>query len=85
MPEFTSLSEVDYLEKHDAPELFLLLEGKVVLVLSEDGAELREVPMERGKLYVVTEWHNAYRPGNCRGVALVVERTGISTTYKKLK
>lgn len=81
VPENTSADEVLVLEKHSGPELFLLLEGRVVLVLSEDGVNVREVEMEPGKLYVVEEWHNAYRPGGEKGVVLVIEEPNIETEY----
>ncbi|ABL77425.1 cupin domain-containing protein [Thermofilum pendens] len=84
IPENASLREVTVLEKHDRPELFVLLEGEITLVVSEDGSELREVKMEPGKLYVVDEWHNAYRPGGRRGVALVVEAPGVETEYMEV-
>ena len=73
-PENTSLQEIKTLKKHDAPELFMLVRGSVILVIEENG-ELREVPLEYGKLYIVEEWHNAYRPGREEGIALVVERS----------
>ncbi len=85
VPEFTSIEEITWLEKHDAPELFYLVRGSVVLVLSPDGKEIREVPMREGVIYVVDEWHNAYRPRGVEGIVLVIERVGISTQYLKLK
>ncbi len=85
VPENASAEEVAVLERHTCPELFLLLEGRVVLVVSEDGSSTREVEMEPGKLYVVEEWHNAYRPGGGKGVALVVEAPDVQTEYASLK
>ncbi len=85
VPEYTSKDQVEYLEKHNAPELFLLIKGKIVLLLSNDGREIIEKPMEKGKIYIVTEWHNAYRPNGSEGVALVIERTDIETEYVKLR
>ena len=43
-----------------------------------------EVPMKEGVIYIVDEWHNAYRPGNVEGIALVIERVGVKTEYIKL-
>jgi len=85
IPENTSREEVVVLERHNRPELFVLLEGKITLVLSEDGVALKEVEMEPGKLYVVEEWHNAYRPGGAKGVALVVEAPDVETEYMSLE
>jgi len=83
VPENRSLQEVKILEKHDAPELFMLMHGSIVLVLEENG-EIKEVPLEYGKLYIVEEWHNAYRPQGKEGIALVVERPSIKTEFKNV-
>jgi len=85
VPEYSSRNEVKYLEKHNAPELFLLVKGKIILLLSEDSKNVVEKPMEEGKIYIVTEWHNAYRPNGCEGVALVIERLDIETEYAEIK
>jgi len=83
VPENTSINDVNYLEKHDKPELFYLVKGKIVLVLSSDGKEIKEVEMEKDKIYIVTEWHNAYRPDGAEGIALVIEAPDINTEYMK--
>ncbi|RLG72997.1 MAG: hypothetical protein DRO23_09675 [Thermoprotei archaeon] len=85
VPEFTSKDQVTWLEKHDGPELFYLVEGSIVLVLSENGKEIIEVPMEENTIYIVNEWHNAYRPKGVKGVALVIEKTNVKTEFLKLK
>jgi len=85
VPEYTSIRDVEVMEKHDAPELFYLVKGSIVLVLSNDLREIREVVMEPGRLYVIDEWHNAYRPNGVEGVALVVERTGVRTEYARIR
>lgn len=84
VPENSSRKEIRSLEKHDKPELFVLLEGEIVLVLSQDGLNVLEVPMEPGKIYVVEEWHNAYSPRGSRGKALVIEAEDIKTEYLSL-
>ena len=71
-----------YVPEHSA--LFLLIRGRIVLLLSKDGRSIVEKPMEEGKIYIVEEWHNAYRPGGCEGVALVIERMDIKTEYVKI-
>ncbi len=85
IPENTSPGEVVVLEKHNRPELFMLIEGEITLVLSEDGVKMKEVPMEPGKIYVVEEWHNAYRPGGRPGKALVIEASDIETEYLSIE
>ena len=79
IPEFSSREEVSYLERHEKPELFLLLKGKIVMLLSEDGKNIKEVELESGKPLVVYGWHNGYRVGE--GEALVVEWDGNTTEY----
>ena len=84
VPENTSLDDITFLEKHNAPELFVLVRGNIVLVLMDDEGNIKEVNMEEDKIYIVNTWHNAYRPNNCEGVALVIERPDITTEYKSL-
>ena len=84
-PEYTSREQIDVLEKHDAPELFYLVSGRIVLVLSNDLKEIREVEMEPGEIYIVNEWHSAYRPNGENGIALVIEKPSIKTEYARLK
>ena len=83
VPENKSLEEISYLEAHNAPELFLLLKGKVNLVISEDLQSYKIISMEKYKIYIVNEWHNAFRIGD-EGIALVVERSDIATKYEKV-
>jgi len=85
VPKFNSIKEVEWLECHDAPELFLLVRGSVVLVTSSDGKGVVETRMEPGIIYIVDEWHNAYRPEGLEGVTLVVEKTGIKTEFLNIK
>ncbi len=84
-PEYTSREQIDVLEKHDAPELFYLVSGRIILVLSNDLKEIREVEMEPKKIYIINEWHNAYRPNGENGLALVIEKPTIKTEYAKMK
>jgi len=83
-PEFKSKDEIDKLEKHDAPELFYLVEGEIILVLSKDGKEIKEVKMEKNKVYIVDEWHNAYSPRG-DGLAIVIEKPNIKTEFLSIK
>ncbi|MCD6196378.1 MAG: hypothetical protein J7J82_06305 [Staphylothermus sp.] len=84
VPENTSREDIKYLEKHDAPELFYLIEGRIVLVISSDLKTFHEVEMQPGKIYIVDEWHNAYRPEGVKGIALVIEKTNIKTQYNEI-
>ncbi|MEM2180369.1 MAG: hypothetical protein QXP32_06100 [Nitrososphaeria archaeon] len=85
VPEYSSKDEVTYIEKHDGPELFYLIEGKIVLVLSADGKSFVEVPIEKSIIYVVNEWHNAYRPNGVEGIALVIEKTNVKTEFLNVR
>ncbi|MBM4371936.1 MAG: hypothetical protein FJ098_09795, partial [Deltaproteobacteria bacterium] len=70
------------LERHDCPELFLLLEGSLTLVLACDG-ELRDVALEPGRPILVEAPHGGYCPdGPYTGAALVIERDAFNTEYR---
>jgi len=74
--------EVTQLERHDCPELFLLVEGRLTLVLAREG-ELIELPLEPLRPVLVTAPHGAYCPGGPHtGVALVVERDAFDTELR---
>jgi len=84
VPEFTHRNEISLLEKHDAPELFYLIDGNVTLVLgSED--ETVDVPLNKNQAIIVETWHNAYRPTGGLGLILVIERDGVKTEFKSVK
>lgn len=85
VPEYTSRDNIKNLEKHDGPELFYLVEGRIILLISKDLSEFEEIEMKPGKIYIVDEWHNAYRPNGEKGVALVIERTNTKTIYASIK
>jgi hypothetical protein len=80
-PEYTSEKKVDKLEKHTCVELFMLLEGKMSLLLRNDKGRERVVELEQGFVYMVDEYHNGFRPRGAKGRALVIERDTFSTTY----
>lgn len=83
VPEFTSREEIEYLEKHEAPELFYLIDGETVLVVKEDD-EIREIPLKKDEVVIVNTWHTDYRPDGKKGICLVIERDGNPTEYTKL-
>jgi hypothetical protein len=85
VPEHTSREQVKRLERHEGPELFYLVKGRIVLVLSSDGKNVIEVLMEKGMVYVVEEWHNAFRPDGVEGVSLVVERADVRTEFLNIE
>ncbi len=83
VPENERREDIRVLEKHDAPELFYLVRGKVTLVVSS-GEEIEEVEMEPGRAYIVEGWHNAYRPEGGEGVAMVIEKDGVTTELRDI-
>ncbi len=81
-PAETAPGDIEALERHDCPELFLLLSGRVHLLMAIDG-ELREVPLEPGKPILVTTPHCGFCPdGPHTGTAFVVERDSFDTEYR---
>ncbi len=81
-PAATCAADLPELEKHTCPELFLLLDGQVTLLI-HDGARVRELPLEHGKPVLVTQPHSGFCPGGAHtGRAFVVERDIFSTEYR---
>lgn len=78
-PAEARIEDVTELERHDCPELFLLIQGRMTLVLA-DGTGVRELPLEPGRPVLVESPHSAYCPdGPHTGVAFVVERDAFLT------
>ena len=80
IPENRTREDVKVLEKHNASELFMLLDGNVTLVLKSDRGKARNVPLRKNELVIVDEWHNGYG----RGKALVIERSTNRTESMEL-
>ena len=83
-PAQTAPAEIDELEQHSCVELFLLIDGRVTLLLGE-GDGVRELPLEPGKPVLVTAPHAGFCPdGPHTGRAFVVERDAFRTEYREL-
>ncbi len=83
-PELTSADDIEELERHDCPELFLLLEGEVTLLVA-DGRKTRQIVLEPGKPVLVKAPHSGFCPkGPHTGRAFVVERDSFDTLYQKV-
>lgn len=83
-PSLTSRSEVEELEQHTCPELFILMEGRVTLVLSDGTGGMREHPLEKGVPLFVNAPHSGFCPdGAHTGTVLVVERDHFETEYRE--
>lgn len=82
-PGETCPADIAELEKHDCPELFLLLSGRVTLLLAKDG-RLQELPLDPGRPVLVDAPHCGFCPdGPHTGQAFVVERDRFDTEYRK--
>ena len=81
-PAATCLEDCPELESHTCPELFLLMEGRLTLVLFLQGG-LTVLPLEAGRPVFVTAPHAGFCPdGPHTGRAFVVERDQFSTDYE---
>jgi len=84
-PNFSSPEEIEELERHSCPELFLLLDGAVTLLV-EENKELKKIDLEQGKPVLVKSWHSGYCPnGPHTGRVFVVERDEFITEYRSVK
>ena len=84
-PALCRREEIRELERHDCPELFCLLGGRLTLVLADADAPggLRELPLAVGRPVLVAAPHDGFCPdGPHTGAALVVERDSFDTEYR---
>lgn len=84
VPEHKSKEEIKVLEKHNIPELFLLIEGKISLLIKEN-EKLKVLPLKKNEIVIVDTYHNGFSPAGKKGIALVIERDTFETTYLNLK
>jgi hypothetical protein len=80
-PPETSVSDVNVFERHDCPELFVLMQGKMSLVFDEpDGP--RVMPLTVGVPVLVHAPHGGFCPdGPHTGVCMVIERDAFTTWF----
>jgi hypothetical protein len=84
-PQETSMKKIKELEKHDCPELFLLLRGRLVIVIADENG-LRECELEKEKPVLVTSFHSGFCPdGSHSGTAFVIERDEFETEYRNIE
>jgi len=84
-PPEASREDIGELERHDCPELFLLLSGRMRLVCFRDGGE-EEIELRPMKPVLVRAPHSGYCPdGPHTGAAFVVERDAFTTEYRRPK
>jgi hypothetical protein len=87
-PDIASVKEIKKLEKHSCPEFFMLVSGKISLLIESDikpEAGIKVIELEAFKPILVNTWHNGFCPdGPYTGSALVVELGEFTTEYKYL-
>ena len=82
-PARTTAAEVSELERHDCPELFLLLWGRLTLVCFRDGC-VEELELEPFRPVLISAPHAGFCPdGPHTGRAFVVERDSFATEYRE--
>jgi hypothetical protein len=80
-PEVGSASEIKELEWHDCPEMFMLLSGRVSLLLADEQGE-RVLELEPLKPVLVSCRHAGFCPdGPHSGQCIVIERDTFRTEY----
>ncbi|MBI5533323.1 MAG: hypothetical protein HY898_11440 [Deltaproteobacteria bacterium] len=83
-PAMTSKEQIEELERHDCPELFLLLQGRLTLLIADSGG-VRELELKQGEPVLVSSPHSGFCPdGPHTGSAFVVERDSFDTEYRKV-
>jgi len=81
-PPESSPDQLPELERHDCPEMFVLIRGNLTLLIA-DGDHVRQQPLELGVPVLVTSPHAGFCPdGPHTGAALVVERDSFDTEYR---
>lgn len=81
-PPESSAEEIEELERHTCPELFVLLEGRLVLLIA-GASGVEELELRRGEPVLVTAPHAGFCPdGPFTGSAFVVERDLFETQYR---
>lgn len=83
-PSACEPGQIEELERHDCPELFLLLKGRLSLLIA-DGQSVRELELKEGEPVLVCSPHSGFCPdGPHTGSAFVVERDSFDTEYRKV-
>jgi hypothetical protein len=78
-PEFGSGDEVDVLERHSCPELFICAGGRMGMV-TWDGVRETVIEFNSHDSLLVEDYHNGFRIDDA-GFFIVVERTSFVTEY----
>jgi hypothetical protein len=81
-PALSAREQIQELERHDCPELFLLMSGRLILVIA--GADgVQELELRQGEPVLIAAPHTGYCPeGPHTAAAFVVERDSFDTEYR---
>lgn len=82
LPEFTKPEEIQQLEKHNYQEVFLLISGKMGLVIRDEHNNPQTeqiVTLEPGRPVVVAGYHNGFSSDNA--LCYVFEADNIETEF----
>ncbi|MBN2158289.1 MAG: hypothetical protein JW807_02760 [Spirochaetes bacterium] len=78
-PEATGPEDINTLEKHSCPELFICLGGRMGLILKDaEGEHIAE--FQPNQALMIEDYHNGFAIDPV-GYFLVVERTSFTTEY----
>ncbi len=78
-PEYGRAENIEILEKHSCPELFICMNGRMGLLIF-DGKIEHTVEFMPGEALLVDDYHNGYFIDGA-GFFTVIERTSFSTEY----
>ncbi len=81
-PELCSAKKITHLEIHSGPEIFLLLQGEVSLVIRDTNNDPQSeeiILLQPGIPVLVFGYHNGFSPN--QGTALVVEEMALQTNF----
>jgi hypothetical protein len=78
-PEFSGPDEIDVLEKHTCPELFICAAGRAGLLIYDDVSE-STVRLQAGEAVEINEYHNGFLIDQ-EAYFIVVERSAFTTDY----
>lgn len=82
-PEFSSPDEINVLEKHSCPELFICVNAPCGLLLCSGEKEIQHILQPQEAIFV-TEYHNGFKV-DPHGYFIVVEQTDFTTEFKERK
>ncbi|MCX8122662.1 MAG: hypothetical protein N3F66_00680 [Spirochaetes bacterium] len=82
-PEFSNPDDIDVLEKHSCPELFICCNAPCGLLLMVEGQEEIHI-LNPNEAIFVTQYHNGFKV-DVNGYFIVVEQTDFTTEFIERK